>query len=150
MFTKNDTDRRWVNGSLGLVKSLDKDKVSVELLDGGFGQVDVERVNWETYRYEYDYSEESIASDVTGSYTQFPLMPAWAITIHKGQGKTLPSAKVDFGTGTFAPGQAYVALSRCRSLEDVWLARKVTPRDIFCDHRITEFYQAIFADRDVD
>jgi ATP-dependent exoDNAse (exonuclease V) alpha subunit len=71
-------------------------------------------------------------------------MLAWAVTIHKAQGKTLPTAKIDFGNGTFAPGQAYVALSRCRRLEDVWLARKVTPDDIFCDARIKEFHKVLF------
>jgi ATP-dependent DNA helicase PIF1 len=125
MFTKNDPEGRWVNGTLGHVKSGE--------------EVDVTRAVWETYRYEFDEDEGVNIPLATGAYRQLPLTPAWAITIHKAQGKTLSAARIDLGHRAFAPGQVYVALSRCRRLEDVTLSRAIEPRDIFCDDRVVNF-----------
>lgn len=144
MFTKNDKERRWINGSLGIVIETKPDSITVRLEDMGRGVVTVERVSWETYKYVYDEVNDKIIPRVVASYTQFPLMPAWAITIHKSQGKTLPAIRVDLGNGAFAPGQTYVALSRVRRLDDVWLARAIKSDDVFCDQRIKTFYANLF------
>lgn len=115
--------------------------MEVELSDGE--RYEVERVSWQSYRYRLDRAEDRIVAEEVGRYTQFPLMPAWAVTIHKSQGKTLGRALVDLGAGAFAPGQVYVALSRCRSLDDLRLARPLRASDIKCDPRIRAFYRKL-------
>ncbi len=87
-------------------------------------------------------------AETVGSYTQFPLQLAWTVTIHKAQGKTLPAVHVDLGRGAFAPGQTYVALSRARSLETIWLTSPIRREDVFCDQRIAGFYEALFDPRE--
>ena len=146
MFTKNDPDGRWVNGSLGVVKKLTKKYIRVKLDDGD--TVDVEKAKWETYRYEFDADEEKHVPVVTGSFKQLPLTPAWAITIHKSQGKTLSAARIDLGRSAFAAGQVYVALSRCRRLQDVTLSRAVSPDDVFVDGRVRRFCEAMMGTGD--
>jgi hypothetical protein len=136
MFTRNDEQRRWVNGSLGTVRKIEPEMIWVELAAVPGTVHPVVPAVWEFLRYKYDYEKERVVTDVIGTYTQFPLMLAWAVTIHKSQGKTLDKIHVDFGRGTFAPGQAYVALSRCRSIRDISLARPLRPQDIVCDERI--------------
>jgi len=93
--------------------------------------------------YTYDPQENRIIPKVVGTYHQIPLIPAWAVTIHKAQGKTLRSVLLDLGKGAFAAGQAYVALSRCRSLEDITLKRPISRRDVICDERVKRFYEAL-------
>jgi len=149
MFTRNDKARRWINGSLGVVVETKPDSITVRLEDMGHGVVTVERVSWEKYRYVYDESKDTITPRVVASYTQFPLIPAWAVTIHKSQGKTMPTVKIELGNGAFAPGQTYVALSRARRLEDIWLGRAIRKEDVFCDERIRTFYARLF-DRSID
>lgn len=144
MFTKNDSEGRWVNGSLGVVKKLTKKRVRVRL-DAGGETVDVEKATWETYRYEFDEEELTHVPVVSGAFKQLPLTPAWAITIHKSQGKTLAAVRIDLGQSVFAAGQVYVGLSRCRRLEDVSLSRAIAPRDVFCDGRVKAFYDSMFA-----
>lgn len=140
MFTKNDEQKRWVNGTLGKVVELADDVIMVEMVSENPGTVvDVQRVEWESYRYEYNNVLEKIMPVVVGKYTQFPLMLAWAVTIHKSQGKTLERLRVDLGTGAFAPGQVYVALSRCRSLADIRLARPIKINEVKCDPVIQRF-----------
>ena len=141
MFTRNDESGRWVNGTLGIVTFLGGTRVEVELTDGSVH--DVERVTWQTFEYRLDRDADRIVADEVGHYKQFPLMLAWAVTIHKSQGKTLGNVLVDFGSGAFAPGQAYVALSRCRSLESIRLARPLRVSDVKCDMRIRRFYQVL-------
>lgn len=143
MFTKNDPGGRWVNGSLGTVKTMNKNRVRVRMDDTG-EILEVEKTSWETYQYEYDEDEERHVPVVTGSFKQLPLAPAWAITIHKSQGKTLSAARIDLGRSAFAPGQVYVGLSRCRTLGDLSLSRPISARDIFCDHRAKAFYDSLF------
>ena len=145
MFTKNDESGRWVNGTLGTVTWIAGDRVEVELADGTAHEV--ERVTWQTYEYRLDRGGDRIVAREVGHYTQYPLMLAWAVTIHKSQGKTLGDVLVDFGDGAFAPGQAYVALSRCRSLQSIRLARPLRVSDIKCDMRIRRFYAALAAAR---
>jgi ATP-dependent DNA helicase PIF1 len=144
MFTKNDDARRWVNGTVGVVRAIDPPSIRVELVSESPGElVEVGRAEWESYRYEYQASTDQLRPVVTGRYVQVPLMLAWAITIHKSQGKTLDAVRVDLGTGAFAPGQVYVALSRCRSLEHLELARPIRAADVRCDARIVRFFSAL-------
>jgi len=142
MFTKNDPEGRWVNGSLALVKKLTKKSIRVTMDENGEA-VDVEKTKWETYRYEFDEDEERNVPVVTGSFKQLPLTHAWAITIHKSQGKTLSAARIDLGHRAFAPGQVYVALSRCRRLKDLSLSRPIAAKDVFCDGRVKAFYESM-------
>lgn len=140
MFTKNDEQKRWVNGTMGIVRDVDADIIRVEA-DGALHEV--ERTSWETYEYEFDAAQGRIISKPRGTYTQYPLMLAWAVTIHKSQGKTLDNVLVDLGGGAFASGQVYVALSRCRSLEGIRLARPLRLSDIRCDPIIRRFHLSL-------
>ena len=144
MFTKNDEHKRWVNGTLGVISKIDQGTVQVELISDSRGMIyDVLPVTWEKYKYAYDQQEDAIVARVEGQYTQFPLMLAWAVTIHKSQGKTLDSVRIDLGSGAFAFGQAYVALSRCRSIEGIQLARPIRKSDVKCDPIVKRFYFAL-------
>lgn len=146
MFTKNDELKRWVNGTIGIVKDLDANRIQVELMTGHSGVVhDVQRVMWESFRYRYDQLADKIVTEKMGQYRQFPLMLAWAITIHKSQGKTLEKVEINLGKGAFAPGQVYVALSRCPSLSDISLSRPIMSEEVRCDERIKCFYSLIDA-----
>ncbi len=144
MFTKNDEQRRWVNGTLGIVHQIDAKSIRVQLVHKSPGMVcDVLPVTWETYKYAYDPKADRIVAHKVGEYTQYPLMLAWAVTIHKSQGKTLENVHIDLGEGTFAPGQLYVALSRTRSIDGISLARPIRKSDVKCDPVIKRFYVAL-------
>ncbi|MFC1585117.1 DUF413 domain-containing protein [Fibrobacterota bacterium] len=144
MFTKNDDTKKWVNGSLGKVVFIKDNCVKVQLVDvPGKPVYEVEPVTWEKYRYEYDREKDKIVAKVIGTYTQLPLMLAWAVTIHKSQGKTLPHVYIDLGNNAFANGQVYVALSRVRQLDHIQLARPIHVKDVKCDVRINRFYSAL-------
>jgi hypothetical protein len=136
IFTQNDPEGRWVNGSLGTVKDLDEDVVAVTLDTGE--TVDVERATWPQARWTWNAKENRMEVKEEFKYVQFPLAPAWALTIHKAQGMTLDAVEIDLGRGAFAPGQTYVALSRARSMECVRLARPLAPRDVQVDPAISE------------
>lgn len=144
MFTKNDGQKRWVNGTLGTVRETGDHRIQVELMTDHPGlSHDVQRVSWESFRYRYDRRTGQIVAEVTGRYTQFPLMLAWAVTINKSQGKTLEKVEIDLGDGAFSPGQVYVALSRCRSLGDITLTRAIVPEEVKCDERVKRFYDVL-------
>ncbi len=141
MFTKNDSERRWVNGTLGIVRELHADRVRVALaFEPGQVVHDVVRVSWDKIRYRWNERTQRIEKELLGRYQQLPLMLAWATTIHKAQGQTLDAVEIDLGHGAFAPGQAYVALSRCRELSGVTLTRPIRVDDIKCDPEIVRFY----------
>lgn len=136
IFTQNDPADRWVNGSLGTVKSLD-DELIVVALDTGI-DVDVERATWPQARWTWNAKENRMEVKEEFKYVQFPLAPAWALTIHKAQGMTLDSVEIDLGRGAFAPGQTYVALSRARSMETLRLTRPISARDVQVDPAIAD------------
>lgn len=140
MFIRNDMQwpRRWVNGSLGVVSNIDEyDNVYVLLEDGREVQVDLE--TWRNYRYKYNEAEKKIEEEIIGTFTQLPLKAAWAITVHKSQGLTFNRVIVDFNGGVFAGGQAYVALSRCTSMEGLTLKKTIGRSDVFVRSEILEF-----------
>jgi len=144
MFTKNDDKKRWVNGTLGKVVELNRNMIRVEIKDCYSTIVhDVQKVTWEYFKYQYDEMSDRIVPVKTGMYVQYPLMLAWAVTIHKGQGKTLEKVRVDLGEGAFDYGQVYVALSRCRSLEDIYLIKPINAKDVKCDPVVKRFYAAL-------
>lgn len=141
MFTKNDPEKRWVNGMLGVVRELDEDRVHVELASNlSKAVVEVKPVSWQTLHYKWDEASGEIKREVTGEFLQLPLMLGWATTIHKSQGKTLDAVEIDLERGAFAPGQVYVALSRCRELGGITLTRPIREADVLCDPEIIEFY----------
>ncbi len=140
MFVKNDADRRWVNGTMGRIHRIGRDAIDVVIQGDGGGQiVQVEPVRWEMVKYQYDNTTDSIKTDVVGAFTQFPLRLAYAVTIHKSQGKTFDRVIIDLTGGAFACGQVYVALSRCRTFEGLVLATPLRPRDIQVDDAIVQF-----------
>lgn len=140
MFVKNDPHKRWVNGTIGKVREILSDSVKVEIERNGARKVvTAERVEWEILKYDFDAKTKEIFSEPIGSFAQFPLRLAWAVTIHKSQGKTFEKVVIDLGRGAFAHGQLYVALSRCRSLDGIVLKSPVRRQDVIVDKRIVEF-----------
>ena len=147
MFVKNDPDKRFVNGTIGKVVDLKTDSiiVKVEEKSGFIREIEVEKMSWEILKYKPSIDNPNkIETEVIGTFTQFPLKLAWAITIHKSQGKTFDKVIIDLGSGAFEHGQTYVALSRCRTLEGIVLKQKIRSRDILTDERIVQFYEQSF------
>jgi ATP-dependent exoDNAse (exonuclease V) alpha subunit len=141
MFLRNDSateGSRWVNGTVGRVVKIDA-AVHVALDSDPRNTVEVQPVQWEKIQYTYDPDTNRVEEDIMATFAQFPLRLAWAVTIHKSQGQTLDSAVLDFGRGAFANGQAYVAFSRIRTLDGVFLSRTLQPTDIQVDRRVVEF-----------
>jgi len=136
IFIKNDPDGRWVNGTIGTVKSMSKHTVQVRC---GKNIYEVEPTMWEQTRYYYDEQAKHIEQEVVGTFTQLPLRLAWAITIHKSQGSTYDSVVVDLRAGAFAHGQTYVALSRCKTLAGLHLLGEIHPEDIIVDDAVANF-----------
>ena len=144
MLLKNDPERRYVNGTIGKIVGLEQESLKILIEENGleWKEIEVTPVTWEIIRYKSDPANtEDIQSEVIGTFTQFPLRLAWAVTIHKAQGKTFDRVIIDLGTGAFEHGQTYVALSRCRTLEGIVLRQRLRPQDMLTDLRILEFYQ---------
>lgn len=144
MLLTNDRKGRYVNGTIGRVARITKsadaegdDTVTVELPDGD--EVDLSPNTWELYRFQYDAEADRVESEAVGAFTQYPLRLAWAVTIHKSQGKTFDRVVVDIGRGAFAHGQVYVALSRCTSFEGLVLRAPIRRSHIWMDWRIVRF-----------
>lgn len=147
MFVRNDSnpERRYINGTIAEVSHVNKDGVTVRLSSGE--EVDLERVEWESIRYTYDEQNKKIEAKSDGKFQQFPVKPAWAITVHKSQGLTFDRAIIDVHAA-FSPGQAYVALSRCRSLDGIVLSAKLSPAVFITDSAVESYLSGV--SRDID
>ncbi len=141
MLLNNDSSNRWINGTTGTLFRVSKDEVFVKLENGEVEKI--EPITWNAYKTIFNEEKNKIESFEVGSFKQIPLRLAWAITIHKSQGKTFEKVAVDFGQGTFAHGQAYVALSRATSLEGLRLVKPLAKYHIIVDRRVQEFLAKI-------
>lgn len=139
IFIKNDYERRWVNGTIGTVNGFDMDGSTLYITTDDGRECDVKRESWRNIRYTYNEEKKLVEEEELGTFTQFPVRLAWAITVHKSQGLTFSRAVIDFTGGVFAGGQTYVALSRCTSLEGIRLKKPVSRADVFVRPEITEF-----------
>lgn len=149
MFIKNDADktRRYFNGKIGMVAELSKDKILVQCKNED-PPIEVSKEKWENIRYTLDKSARQLSEELLGSFSQYPLRLAWAITIHKSQGLTFEKAIIDAGKA-FAPGQVYVALSRCTSLEGMVLYSHIKPKTLYADDRIVQFTKNVLSFEDL-
>ncbi len=149
MFIRNDTspDKKYYNGKLAQISYLDEDEISV-ILDGSEEEITLKAETWEQKKYSLD-DEKNIKEEVLGSFKQFPIRLAWAVTIHKSQGLTFDRLIIDAGK-SFASGQVYVALSRCRTLEGIVLKSKITPDVIFSDKRVSKFQDETHANAKIE
>lgn len=139
IFIKNDQDKQWVNGTLGMVEGVSENGECLYVVTDEGMHFDVFMAQWENVRYRYNDKEKKIEEDLLGTFTQFPVKLAWAITIHKSQGLTFNRVNIDLTGGAFVGGQTYVALSRCRSLEGIRLKQDIRRTDIFVNPFVVRF-----------
>jgi ATP-dependent exoDNAse (exonuclease V) alpha subunit len=138
MLLKNDSGKRWVNGTIGIVDNLDKDSITVKINDSKYK---IEKETWNEVEYILNKETKEIEPKIIAGFSQFPLQLSYAMTIHKSQGKSFDKITIDVGTGAFAHGQVYVALSRCRTLNGIILSNQIRNSDIIVDPRVIEFYK---------
>ena len=148
MLLRNDREKRWVNGTLAKVMAMEDDHVMIELENGNVERV--ERESWENINYLYDEKEKKVVEEVIGRFSQFPLKAAWALTIHKSQGLTFSNVSIDMGGGAFTPGQTYVALSRCRTLEGIRFINPLKRYDIIVSRGAKDFSSKFNNIREID
>jgi len=137
MFQNNNPEGLWVNGTIGTVKAVDDSEIKVITRDGFL--VSVGRYKWTLYKYSFDTKTRTLLQESIGTFTQYPLKLAWAVTIHKSQGKTFNKVIIDLGHGTFAHGQSYVAFSRCQSLDGLILKKPLKKGHVMMDYRVVKF-----------
>ncbi len=137
IFCRNDYAHGCANGTIAMVKKLEEDRITIRLENGT--ELNVKQATWESYERVYNRETRRMESKVVGTYTQYPLRLAWAITIHKSQGMTFDRMHLDLTRGTFAPGQAYVALSRMRSLKGLTLSNAIMPHHITQNPEVRAF-----------
>jgi ATP-dependent DNA helicase PIF1 len=137
MFINNDSAGQWVNGTIGKITDIEEGEVWVKIHNGK--EVHVTENTWDMYKYFFDKESKTLSQESAGSFTQIPIKLAWAITIHKSQGKTFDNVIIDLGRGSFAHGQTYVALSRCTTFEGIVLKNPIKTSDILLDWRVQKF-----------
>jgi hypothetical protein len=144
MFIKNDSEGRWVNGTVGKVIDCKDKKRKIIKVEVDGKTLNVKREEWNKIRYIYDDYDDEMEEEIVSSYRQFPIKLGWAVTIHKAQGLTLESCSIDLGQGAFATGQTYVALSRCKTLGAVNLYQELKKTDAIVDSAIIDFHKKSF------
>ncbi|MTB49434.1 ATP-dependent RecD-like DNA helicase [Lewinella sp. W8] len=144
MTVRNDTDRQYVNGTIGTILECKTESVVIQVSEAGkVRKIEVAYEEWDIIRYKSDLADATkIGTETLGTYRQLPVRLAWAVTIHKAQGKTFDRIIIDLGRGAFEHGQTYVALSRCRTLEGIVLRKPLSPRDVMVDPEVVQFYES--------
>lgn len=148
IFIRNDKEGNWVNGTIAKIDDIDNDTIVVRMEDGR--RFTLEPEIWSNIQYTYNERKNTVEENVLGSFTQYPIKLAWALTVHKSQGMTFNNIVIDFAGGAFAGGQTYVALSRCTSLEGITLMRTLSIRDIIVNPAVVEFSRRFNNQKQVD